>query len=80
MSADDIDNKQESAEASSRPQALQDRTELLDQARAFLSSPQVKYDDPTATRRFLAEKGLYGDEIDQLLREIVSETLHLYGS
>ncbi|KAH9927260.1 uncharacterized protein B0H18DRAFT_1003752 [Fomitopsis serialis] len=46
-----------------------DRTDLLDKARAFLSSPQVRHDDYTAKRRFLAEKGLDNAEISILLQE-----------
>lgn len=51
--------------------APEDRTELLQRARAFLSSPQVRHEDLTAKRRFLGEKGLSEDEIESLLREVV---------
>lgn len=51
--------------------APEDRTELLQRARAFLSSPQVRHEDLTAKRRFLGEKGLSEDEIEGLLREVV---------
>ncbi|OJT05321.1 hypothetical protein TRAPUB_3762 [Trametes pubescens] len=50
--------------------APEDRTELLQRARAFLSSPQVRHEDLTAKRRFLGEKGLSEDEIEGLLREV----------
>ncbi|KAJ3551653.1 hypothetical protein NM688_g4582 [Phlebia brevispora] len=46
-----------------------DRTELLNRARAFLSSPQVMHEDLMAKRRFLAEKGLDNTEIEALLQE-----------
>lgn len=51
--------------------APEERTELLQRARAFLSSPQVRHEDLTAKRRFLGEKGLSEDEIESLLREVV---------
>ncbi|KAL6305817.1 hypothetical protein BKA93DRAFT_895834 [Sparassis latifolia] len=51
-------------------QVAVDRTELLEKARAFLSSPQVVHEDTAAKRRFLAEKGLSDAEVDGLLREV----------
>lgn len=48
-----------------------DRAELLQRARAFLTSPQVGHEDVSAKRRFLAEKGLTDTEIDSLLYEVV---------
>ncbi|KAI1796199.1 hypothetical protein LXA43DRAFT_1090283 [Ganoderma leucocontextum] len=47
-----------------------DRTELLQRARAFLTSPQVTHEDITAKRRFLTDKGLTDVEIDGLLRQV----------
>ncbi|KAM5535508.1 hypothetical protein V8D89_010845 [Ganoderma adspersum] len=47
-----------------------DRTELLQRARVFLTSPQVRHEDMTAKRRFLADKGLSDVEVDGLLREV----------
>ena len=48
-----------------------DRAELLQRARAFLTSPQVRHEDASAKRRFLAEKGLTDTEIEGLLYEVV---------
>lgn len=71
--------QQPSQSDQSTPQAAEptantvtDRTDLLEKARAFLTSPQVRYEDNAAKRRFLAEKGLNGAEIDGLLQELVS--------
>ncbi|CCM00676.1 uncharacterized protein FIBRA_02715 [Fibroporia radiculosa] len=51
-----------------------DRSTLLAQARAFLTSPQVRSSDYTAKRAFLVDKGLRNDEIDVLLREMPLQT------
>ncbi|KAI0353022.1 hypothetical protein OH77DRAFT_1427793 [Trametes cingulata] len=48
----------------------EDRSQLLQRARAFLTSPQVRHEDLAAKRRFLAEKGLTGGEIEGLLHEV----------
>ncbi|KAI9056505.1 hypothetical protein FKP32DRAFT_1763211 [Trametes sanguinea] len=48
----------------------EDRSELLQRARAFLTSPQVRHEDAAAKRRFLAEKGLTEVEIEGLLHEV----------
>jgi hypothetical protein len=48
-----------------------DRSELLDRARHFLSSPQVMHQDYESKRRFLAEKGLSDGEVQLLLSEMV---------
>ena len=48
-----------------------DRAELLQRARVFLTSPQVRHEDITAKRRFLADKGLTDVEVDGLLCEVV---------
>ena len=50
-----------------------DRTELIQRARAFLTSPQVRHEDAVAKRRFLAEKGLTDAEIEGLLLEVVRD-------
>ncbi|PCH40818.1 hypothetical protein WOLCODRAFT_162568 [Wolfiporia cocos MD-104 SS10] len=47
-----------------------DRTELLKKARAFLTSPQVRYEDASSKRTFLSEKGLNDLEIENLLQEV----------
>ncbi|KAI0720309.1 hypothetical protein C8T65DRAFT_634096 [Cerioporus squamosus] len=52
------------------PPASTDRTELLQRARAFLTSPQVRHEDVSAKRRFLVEKGLTDAEIEELLFEV----------
>ena len=49
----------------------EDRSELLQRARAFLNSPQVRHEDITAKRQFLVEKGLREAEIETLLHELV---------
>ena len=82
MASDDGDNKPPTPEtvgdkasvsqaSTSQLPTAEDRSELLDKARSFLTSPQVRHDDPSATRRFLAEKGLNNLEIEQLMREMV---------
>ena len=48
-----------------------ERAELLQRARAFLTSPQVQHEDVAAKRRFLADKGLTDAEIESLLYEVV---------
>jgi hypothetical protein len=53
------------------PTPTPDRSELLDRARLFLSSPQVTHQDYESKRRFLTEKGLADGEIRLLLREMV---------
>ena len=50
---------------------VSNRSELLDRARHFLSSPQVIHQDHESKRRFLTEKGLTDGEILLLLREMV---------
>lgn len=69
-------NSSEHASSSSRilPTPTPDRSELLDRARHFLSSPQVIHQDYESKRRFLAEKGLEDGEIQLLLREMVRPT------
>ena len=52
-----------------------DRSQLLDRARSFLQSPQVRYEDNAAKHRFLVEKGLNDVEIQGLLQELVSVVL-----
>ncbi|KAI0254855.1 hypothetical protein BJV78DRAFT_1183304 [Lactifluus subvellereus] len=60
-------------ESSSSPTPMPDRTELLDKARHFLSSPQVVHQDHESKRRFLTEKGLADGDIELLLREMPSQ-------
>lgn len=68
--------------SSSSPTPIPNRSELLDRARHFLSSPQVIHQDHESKRRFLAEKGLADGEIQLLLREMVRRPppsfLHVY--
>ncbi|THH28799.1 hypothetical protein EUX98_g5397 [Antrodiella citrinella] len=47
-----------------------DRVQLIERARTFLYSPQVRYEDNAAKYRFLAEKGLNDVEIHGLLNEL----------
>ena len=56
---------------------FEDRGLLLDRARAFLTSPQIRHEEPAAKRRFLAEKGLNEVEIEGLMRELVRSTVFL---
>jgi hypothetical protein len=56
---------------------MPNRSELLDRARHFLSSPQVLHQDYESKRRFLAEKGLSNDEVQLLLHEMVRSPVPL---
>ena len=55
--------------------APENRTLLLEQARTFLTSPNVVNEAPEAKRKFLVEKGLHDEEINNLLRDAVSQAL-----
>jgi len=44
------------------------RAELIERARSFLISPQIRHEDVFAKRRFLVEKGLSDPEIAGLLQ------------
>ena len=48
---------------------MSDRDEIVARARAFLNSPQIRYQDDEAKHKFLAEKGLSDVEIQTLLNE-----------
>lgn len=63
------------ASATTKPE---DRSDLLAKARSFLASPQVQNQDVNAKRAFLVEKGLNDTEIEELLRTIVGDYMHLY--
>ena len=64
---------QDATPAPASPSAApEDRRELLNTARAFLTSPQVIHEDVSAKRGFLAQKGLNEVEIEGLIRELVS--------
>jgi hypothetical protein len=52
---------------------IDNHQKLIDKARTFLASPQVRNEDIPAKRTFLSEKGLTDAEIDQLIRELVSK-------
>jgi len=54
------------------PQQSVNRSELISRARTFLSTPHIRSQDNAAKQAFLVEKGLTQDEIDSILREIVS--------
>ncbi|EJF62407.1 hypothetical protein BD309DRAFT_877577 [Dichomitus squalens] len=58
------------SQAETASPAPTERAELLQRARAFLVSPQVKHEDSAAKRRFLADKGLTDAEIESLLYEV----------
>jgi hypothetical protein len=59
-------------ERSSPPAPVtEDRSELVQRARAFLTSPQVQHEDMAVKRRFLMDKGLNDAEVEALLRDIV---------
>lgn len=49
-----------------------DRQDLLTKARTFLSSPQAQYQDTATKAKFLMEKGLHTEEINRIVRELVS--------
>lgn len=49
----------------------EDRALLIEQARSFLLSPEIRNEDEASKRKFLAEKGLSGDEIDKMILEAV---------
>jgi hypothetical protein len=49
----------------------ENRAELRERARSFLTSPKIRHEDLFAKRRFLAEKGLSDAEITGLLQELV---------
>lgn len=57
--------------SSSSSAEVKDRSQLLEQARSFLASPNIVNEAPDAKRNFLAEKGIHEDEIDMLLRNAV---------
>ena len=65
-------SSEQAANPASATSPAEDRSELLQRARTFLTSPQVVHEDPLAKRRFLAEKGLNELEIEQLIQELVS--------
>jgi len=46
-----------------------DRSSLVERARAFLGSPQIRNEDPSAKRKFLEEKGMNPSEIEMLMRQ-----------
>lgn len=54
----------------------EDRTELIEKARSFLASPQIRHEGVSAKRRFLADKGLSDVEIDGLLHELVRPRIY----
>lgn len=49
----------------------ENRAELIERARGFLSSTQIRYEGVAAKRHFLADKGLSDAEIADLIRETV---------
>lgn len=51
---------------------IESRAELIERARSFLVSPQIRHEHVLAKRKFLTEKGLSDAEIDGLLQELVS--------
>ena len=58
--------------AASPAAASENRAPLLEQARTFLTSPNIVNEAPEAKRKFLVEKGLNDEEINSLLRDAVS--------
>jgi len=48
-----------------------DRAALLERARTFLTSPQVRAQNAAEQRAFLREKGLDEKEVTQVLAEVV---------
>jgi hypothetical protein len=55
-----------------RNQPAPSRSELLNRARTFLNSSQVRHDSVAAKRAFLVDKGLSQAEIDEIMYELVS--------
>jgi hypothetical protein len=49
----------------------EDRAALLERARTFLASPQVRSQEAVEQRAFLREKGLDENEVTQVLAEVV---------
>ncbi len=72
--AEGIQDTTPPTETTSQPVTV-DRTDLVEKARTFLHSPQVRSEDNAAKRKFLVEKGLTDVEIEGLLRELVSRIL-----
>lgn len=57
------------------PSQVEDRAALIEKAKQFLVSPQIRHEDLAAKRRFLAEKGLTDQEIVGLLQQLVNNSL-----
>ncbi|KLO10247.1 hypothetical protein SCHPADRAFT_907062 [Schizopora paradoxa] len=55
--------------SSSLSTTISDRSSLIERARSFLRSPQIRNEDPSAKRGFLQEKGMNPSEIEMLMRE-----------
>jgi hypothetical protein len=77
-----VDASQQEAPAQNSLSASQDRTHLVDQARAFLRSPQVANEDLTSKRSFLLGKGLTVEETERVIAELVSvfNYMFMFGS
>lgn len=73
---EDVEASQQLVKPPPSPPLLDERTVLLDRARAFLVSPQIRHEETSAKRRFLSEKGLVVEEIETLLRELVSDSAY----
>lgn len=76
--SDDLSHVSTSETNAPTPQS-ESRAELVEKARLFLISPQIRHEDIAAKRRFLAEKGLSDAEIDGLLQELVNISCQMKG-
>jgi hypothetical protein len=59
-----LDNK---PSMSARNTRKTQQSELIDKARSFLASPEIRSADISAKKEFLKSKGLREEEIDQLM-------------
>lgn len=74
QSASEVPSSASSAVESSPPSEavpVEDRAALLDKARAFLASPEIRGQGLLAKSKFLEEKGLNAEEVGSLLKELV---------
>ncbi|PVG04209.1 hypothetical protein CPB86DRAFT_868934 [Serendipita vermifera] len=69
MSDEETKSSNSSTETIPPSSETQDRDFLIEKARTFLKTPAVASQDVESRRKFLMEKGLSGEEIDQLISE-----------
>jgi hypothetical protein len=71
MSDDEIKSSISSTETIPPSSTTEDREFLIEKARTFLKTPAVASQDLESRRKFLSEKGLSSQEINQLISECV---------